>query len=64
MEGKAEMLNLSLRPLLHTPVKAIVFLISIIIISVFNTVKKVKIKIVNAAAGKLLLKNPVPVLRS
>ena len=55
--------DLSLSSLLNSPVKAVIFYVCIIIVSVFDAVEKIEVEIINAASFELLVKDPVPVLK-
>ena len=59
---EAQVLYLALFPLPDAPVEAVVLYLCIVIISVFNAVKKIKIEVINAASFELLIKDLVPVL--
>jgi hypothetical protein len=49
--------------LLNAPVEAVVLLLCIVVISVLNTVKKVKIEEINSTSFELLIEDLVPVFK-
>ena len=60
---EAQVLYLALFPFLYAPVEAVVLLICIVVISVLNTVKKVKIEEINSTSFELLIEDLVPVFK-
>ena len=60
---EAQVLYLALFPFLYAPVEAIVLLICIVVISVFNAVEQIEIKEINSASFELLIEDLVPVFK-
>ena len=63
MVGESQVLYLALFPFLYAPIKAVVLLICIVVISVLNTVKEVEIEEINAASIELLIEDLIPVFK-